>query len=93
MESGKAAGDIGGSSRSKAKTRPAGSAGTYQLSGFDEDMTHYEKKGDSKAGAKREDGFSLTSAYKMKGPSATGLRKSGKPSHHAFKSKAKHKRR
>ena len=57
-------------------------------------MTHYEKKGKGAvADGKRDDGFSLSSSYKIKGPSATGLRKAGKPSHHAFKSKAKHKRR
>lgn len=33
------------------------------------------------------------SAYKFRGPNANQLRKGGKPSHHAFKSKAKHRRR
>lgn len=103
VESGKAAGDIGGSNRSsslasKAKaTRPVGSAGTYQLSSFDEDMTRYEKKkeGGDEGKATREGGFSLSSAYKMRGPRTGGgaLKRSGKPSHHAFKSKSKHKRR
>lgn len=88
--------------------RANGSAGTYQLSsGFDKDIdTMYQKKG--KAGEEGEGGKKggkgdvggRESAYKFRGLSAAvaggagnGLRKGGKPSHHAFKSKSKHRRR
>ena len=78
-------------------------------SGFDEDIdTLYQKKGNAgeegeggKKGGKGEVG-GRESAYKFRGLSAAaaaggaagnGLRKGGKPSHHAFKSKSKHRRR
>lgn len=79
-----------------SKIRPSGSAGTYQLSGFEDDMgTLYQKKPvGGGGGASGGEGGGRTSAYKFKGEeSGGGLRKKGKPSHHAFKSKSKHKRR
>ena len=87
------------------KQRGSGSAGVMQLSGFDEDLgTLYAKKGsgeggeevgETKSGGKSAAAATRESAYKFRGVSETdrGLRKSGKQSHHAFKSKSKHRRR
>lgn len=100
---GKAAGAI------RVKTaRGSGSAGTLQLTeGFDKELdTVYRKKGGEEPGGgtgphQGDEGMAGTereSAYKFRGLSATsaaggGLRKRSKPSHHAFKSKSKHRRR